>query len=598
MKPKKPTRSRATASRSPLGSEFSRDYVGIATAYAREAADEANRARFGKWIRLAARRFLKDMERAAGAQPPFVFDAWHASDPCDFIEKLPHVEGKWKNEAGEDQLTILLHRSDVFFIVQLFGFRTPEGTRRFTTALKAIARKNAKSTVAGAIGLYCQLCEGEVGPQVVSAATTGSQARIVFNIAKRMVEKTSALQEAFKVTPFANAIASYGNGGTFKPINSKASTQDGLNPSAAIVDEVHAHPTHDLLNVLRSAAGARANPLFLFTTTEGYESPGPWPELRHFMKQVLEGVVEADHFLCVYYAVDEEDKDAGLVADDDFDESAWIKANPLIEVNPHLIRELRKEATEAKSMPGRLAEFRIKRLNRSASVAGGEINLAKWRGCAGAVDLDWLRGFPCHGGLDLANTSDLTALRLVWLVESIFYTWGIRWVPEAKVLSRRSIGLVPYDAWVTGGFLRQTSGEVTDYGAVRAGIAEVRKRFDVRSISYDPWNAKQLVKTLVEEDEAPMVEFIQGPKSYHPAMQELERAHLAGNLRHGGDPVLTWCASNLVARKDVNLNKAPDKRKSFEKIDDMSALYMGMSPWVVSDDAGPSVYEERGVLAV
>src|SRR5262249_20179434 len=151
----------------------------------------------------------------------------------------------------------------------------------------------------------------------------------------------------------------------------------------------------------------------------GYESPGPWPELRHFAKQVLEGAVEADHFLVVYYAVDDED--------DDFDESAYIKANPLMEVNPILMRELRKEATEAKLMPGRLAEFRIKRLNRPASVAGGEINLVKWKACGGAVDLEKLSGVPCHAGLDLASTSDLTALRLVWLLGGTYYTWGIRW---------------------------------------------------------------------------------------------------------------------------------------------------------------------------
>lgn len=594
----KATRSPATANgRPPKAEEFERDYVGIAYAYAVEAADEANKGRFNRWVRLAARRFLSDLKRAKKRVRPFTFSSWHGADPCDFIEKLPHVEGSWKNEKGEEQKTILLHRSDVFFIVQLFGFRTQDGNRRFTTALKAIARKNAKSTIAATIGLYCQLCEGEVGPQVVSAATTGSQARIVFNVAKRMVEKTPALQEAFHVTPFANAIASYGNGGSFKPINAKASTQDGLNPSAAIVDEIHAHPTHDLLNVLRSAAGARQNPLFLFTTTEGYESPGPWPELRHFAKQVLQGVVEADHFLCVYYALDEEDKEAGIAADDDFDESTWIKANPLMEVNPILLRELRKEATEAKSMPGRLSEFRIKRLNRPASVAGGEIQLTKWQACAGKVDLERLKSVPCHGGLDLASTSDITALRLVWNLDGVFYTWGIRWVPEARVLQRRSVGLIPYDAWVTAGHLVQTSGDVTDYDAVRAVIAEIRRRFDVKSIAYDPWNAKQLVKTLVEQDEAPMKEFIQGPKSYHPAMQAFEMAYLSKQFRHGGDPVLTWCASNLVARRDANMNKAPDKRKSYEKIDDMVALYMAMGQFVTGED-DVSVYNERGVLTV
>src|SRR5207237_4133900 len=337
---------------------------------------------------------------------PFFFDAWHAWDVCDFAEKLPHVEGTW------DTPNIVLHESHIFFLVQLFGVREQDGTRRFTTALFAVARKNAKSTLAAIIGLYCQTCEGENGPQVISGATTGSQARIVFKVAKAMVEKTADLRSAFGVQAFANAIASHNNGGTFKPVNSKASTQDGLNPSCTILDELHAQKNHDLLNVLKSAAGARRNPLYLFPTTEGYANPGPWEEEREFAKKVLRGLIEADHYLAIYYAVDEKDEDLGTEEDDDFDEIAWEKANPLMTVNPVLRDEIRKLAVEAKDKPGAHSEFKIKRLNRPASVAKGWVNLTKWHQCRREVDLDWLRQHPCHGGLDLSSTTDLTSFRL------------------------------------------------------------------------------------------------------------------------------------------------------------------------------------------
>lgn len=552
-----------------------RDFCGIALAYAKRAADEKNRRKFGKWIRLAAQRYLRDLERARAKGAPFYFDREEATRACSFIECLPHVEGRWKNADGSEQLTLVLHESDVFFVVQLFGFRKPNGTRRFTTALKAIARKNAKSTVAAAIGLYCQCCEDELGPQVISGATTGKQARIVFNVAKRMVEKTPALQQAFGVEAFANAIPSYSNGGEFKPINAKASTQDGLNPSTTILDEIHAHKTHDLLNVLRSAAGARSNPLFLFTTTEGYESPGPWPDLRHFAEQVLQGIVEADHFLAIYYAVDEADEEAGIEADDDFDESAWIKANPLIEVNPILLDEIRKEAIEAKAMPGRHAEFKIKRLNRRSSVAGGWVNLSKWRACSGAVDLEALRSVKCWGGLDLASTTDLCSFRLVWKVGERWFTHGWRFVPAAAIKNRTERGLVPYQPWVQSKYLIEAGQEVVDYDLVREHILAAHRRFKIVNVGYDKWNAAQLVSKL-QADGVPMAEFIQGPRSYHPAMQELERAYTAGLLSHGNDPVLNWCASNLVARRDVNMNTAPDKRRAADKIDDFVALLMGI----------------------
>lgn len=541
-------------------------------------------------MRLAAARFLTDLKRAkydhgtgvskaTSKNSPFKFDAWHAWDPCDFIEKLPHVEGEWGTP------TVVMHESHIFFVVNLFGFRNHDGTRRFTTALFAVARKNAKSFLCSAVLLYCFCCEKENGPQVISAATTGSQARIVFNTAKRIVELVSDLREAFTLEPFANAIARYEVGGTFKPINAKASTQDGLNPSHCGIDEVHAHKNHDLLNVLKSAAGARKNPLFLYTTTEGYTNPGPWGEIRHFAKQLLQGVVDADHFLAVYYALDDEDKSAGIEADDDFDESKWIKANPLMTVNPLLMKEIRKEAVEAKAMPGRHAEFKIKRLNRPAAAATSWVNLGKWTKCNGVVDLEWLRGHPCVFAMDLASTRDLTALRIVWRVEGKYYTWGRRWVPAGAVAQRTERGTVPYAGWVQSGLIVETEGDVVDYAVIEKDIIDLAESFKPSEIAYDPWNATDLVNRLMER-ELPMVEFIQGTKSYHPAMQELERAYVSGQLCHGGDPVLTWCASNLVARTDPNLNTAPDKKRSAEKIDDMCALLMGVGRLIHSQEEG------------
>lgn len=558
-----------------------RDYVQIAIEYAKEAVADKRRRKFGKLIRQASRRFLDDLKRAKKKGAPFIFDEWHACDPCDFIEKLPHVEGKWETP------TIVLHPSHIFFLVQLFGFRKAESTyiegygefhpRRFTSALFAVARKNAKSTLASAILLYCECCEPEEGAQVISAATTFPQASIIFNTAKRMVEKTPDLREAFGLETWAKAISRAETGATFKPIHAKASTQDGLNPSHVGLDEIHAHKTADLLNVLTSAAGARGNPLWLYTTTEGYTNPGPWAEIRMFAKKLLAGLfgTSADHFLVVFYAVDDEDKNAGIKADDEFDESCWIKANPLMDVNPHLLAAIRKEAIEAKQMPSKLAEFRIKRLNRPASTADGWVDLTKWKACSGPVDLEWLREYPCFGGLDLASTSDLCSFRLVWNVDGMIYTYGWRWAPESAVAFRTERGTVPYASWVEMGLLKQTEGNVTDYGVIERDVLDLCERFNVQLIAFDRWNASDLVNRLVEA-ELPLIEFIQGPKSYHPAMQALERAYIAGKLSHGGDMILNWCASNLIARRDDNLNMAPDKKRSADKIDDMAALLMAI----------------------
>lgn len=516
---------------------------------------------------------MRDRQRAAAKRgsTPFVFSPEDAQDACEFIEKLPHVEGRWETT------NVVLHPAHVFFLVNLFGFRNHDGTRRFTSALFAVARKNAKSWLAAAVLLYCLCCEDEPGAQLITAATTGSQARIVFNMAKKIVSKTHALADHFDLETFANSIVAHAAGAAVKPINAKASTQDGLNPSHTVLDEIHAHKTHDLLNVLRSAAGARINPLWLYTTTEGYETPGPWPELRQFAYQLLDGIIEADHFLVIIYALDEQEGQPGqpgyLPADDDFDSSKWVKANPLIEVNPILLREIEKAALEARQMPGTHAEFKIKRLNRQSSVVHGWVNLVKWRACTRPVQLDKLTSIACWGGLDLSLTSDLTSFRLVWRLDDLLLTYGWCWVPRAAVHRRKERGLVPYPAWVQSGALIECGEDTIDYDVVSAKVLEANRTFNIQKIAYDDWNAKQILDKLAPL-QSKMVPFVQGTKSYHPAMKLLEEKYLAGKVAHGSAPVLTWCASNIVARKDVNENLAPDKRKSKEKIDDFVAMLM------------------------
>jgi phage terminase large subunit-like protein len=571
---------------------MAKDYTKVAIAYAKSAVSDTDRKKHGLLIQQAAARFLSDLDRCETVKPGvkrrksapadcgFYFSAVKANNACDFIEKLPHVEGKWASPE------IVLHPAQVFFLVQLFGFRNANThARRYTSALYCTSRKSGKSTIAAAIMLYCMCLENEDGAQLISAATTYDQAGIIFNLAKRMVEKTPDLREAFGLEVWARAVSRSEIGGSFKAVHAKASTQDGLNPSHVALDEIHAHKSPDLLNVLTSAAGARGNPLWLYTTTEGYENPGPWAEIRRFCKRVLSGDAEADHFLFIFFAIDEENKSLGIKADDEFDESCWIKANPLIDVNPFLLNAIRKEAIEAKSMPSKLAEFRIKRLNRQSQTSEGWIDLPRWQLCRGEVDLEFLKDYPCYGGLDLASSRDMTAFRLVWDVDGVLYTHGIRWVTDDAVKARSERGAGLYGSWVEQGFLKNTGGRAIDYEVVERDILEACERFDIRKIGYDRWNASDLTSRLIDKD-VPLTEFIQGTKSYNPAMKELERAYITGKFCHAGDPVLQWCASNVVARTDVNLSTAPDKKRSADKIDDIAALLMAVGMMLTDRDDG------------
>jgi phage terminase large subunit-like protein len=522
--------------------------------------------RFGIWIRLAAKRFFDDMDRAHRRGNEFTFSWRHANRACRFVENLPHVEGTW------DTPNITLVPAQAFFLACLFGFRDADGGRRFTSAVYAVARKNAKSTLAAAIMLYVFCEEPEPGTQIFAAATTGDQAKVVWRIAKQMIERCWDLRMQYNVEAYSLEIRRFGNGGTFKAINAKASTQDGLNPQAFVLDEVHAHRTHDLMNVLTSAAGARVNPLFLYTTTEGYETPGPWPELRLFSQNVLKGLT-ADHFLAVLYSLDEEDKMLGTKYDDDFDESKWVKANPLYDTNPVLRNALRKYADEAKGMPGKLGEFRIKRLNRQSSAAKAWVDIVKWKRCSGKVDLEFLRGYPCWAAFDLANTTDMAAWAIVWYVEGKWYCFVRYWVPQDAVEKRTERRSAPYQNWIEQKWVTPTPGDVIDYQIIEAQIVEDVRVYQPVKIAYDPWNAQQFVTQLTNQG-LELEIFIQGPKSYNPAMQALEVAYTSTALNHGGNPVLQWNAANLVPRYDVNLNMAPDKKRSADKIDGMVALLM------------------------
>ena len=555
-----------------------KNYAATALKYAKWAAKDGGHV--GTWTRLAAQRHIDDLARAKLGWE-YHFDDWHAADICKFVEALPHIEGKWKTP------NITLEAWQVFLLGVVFGWRRHEGGRRFNTAYVELARKNGKSCISSAVALYCLTCEDEVGPQVKIGATTGDQARIVFDVARKMVEREPELRAEFNVESMANAIPCWNNGGSIKPINARASTQDGLNPHCTIIDELHAHKERDLFDVLKSARGARKNPLSWYITTAGYNTQGVCYEQRTLVTKILEGVIDAEHFFGIIYTIDE--------GDDEFDEAVWCKANPNLDVSVQL-HEFRGYAEEAKASPDSHAEFKTKRLNVWTTSKHGWINIPAWKKCGGDVDLGSLKSVPCFMGIDLGATSDMTAVWLVWVVDDRLKVWGKCYVPENAVEPRTRRANVPYQRWVKDGWLTATPGDVTDYEYVEADIRSMLDEFNVQQIGYDKWNSSDLTNRLVA-DGAPMIEFRQGPASFNPPMKALERYYLDGRLDHGGNPLLTWSASNIVARHDVNKNLAPDKKNSTEKIDPIVSILQGLGLALNYDDPA-SVYEDRELLVL
>lgn len=561
-----------------------KDWLKIATVYAEEAWADKKQKTHGKWERLACKRFLDDLKRAKRKDCSFYYSPEWAKKACSFIELLPHVEGDWKNPL------IVLESWQVFQLVNIFGWRKKkDNTRRYDTVYIEVARKNAKSTLSSGIALFCFLYENETGPQVKCAATTGDQARIVFDVARKMVDKRPQLKSALMIETYKDSIICLRNGGSIKPINSKASTQDGLNPHCSILDELHAHSSRALFDVLRSARGARKNPLSLYITTAGYDTNGVCYEQHSYVKKILESVIQDDSYFGMIYSVD--------IGDNPLDPTVWRKANPNygVSVNPD---ELANYAAQAKILPRVLAEFLIKRCNYWTSAKNSYINMLAWQKCVGKVELETLKDVPCYGGLDLARVSDLAAWALTWKVGEQVKTYVRCYIPEARLIEMNEKKTLPYQQWVDEGWLVVTPGDVTDYAWIEKDIRDALDTYNIQAIAYDPWNATDLVNRLVEYG-APMMIFRQGFQSYNPPMKEIERLVLSKLIEHGGNPVLAWCVSNMIARLDPNQNLAPDKAKSADKIDAIVALLMALGAMLSGAEAeGPSVYESRGFIEV
>ena len=576
------TPSRGTGGRPPEA-DF-RDYVAIGRKYAEGVV--ASRIVAGKWARLACKRHLDDLKRADWA---YRFDDWHAADICDFIEKLPHVEGQWETP------NIRLEPPQVFILTTIFGWRRKaDGYRRFSTAYIEAARKFAKSTLTAGVALYCLCCEGEAGPQIVIGATTGEQAGKVFGPAKRMVEKTPDLQEAFDLGTYARSIACEQNGGFIQPINAKGKTQDGWNPHVGILDELHAHKDRSLFDVIKSAFGARKNPLLWIITTAGFDTNGVCYEQRTVATKMLEGVVPLDHLFAVIFTLDEND--------DPFDERVWIKANPMLGITPQ-IEKMRADAADAKVSPREEGNFKTKNLNIWMSAASAWLNMVQWAACGDAT-LSWddFKGRDCWIGCDLADKDDITAAVLAAFDDAGRLIFKPRfWLPEAVLASPEhgeGRGSSQYRSWSRGDDppMNLTPGDWVDHGEVEKTVREWIETYSVRRVTFDQFAAGQLMASRLNEDLAtpdrPLA-YILHKKAANvtdPA-KDLEARVKSGpsRLRHDNNPVMNWMASNacVARRRDETLLPIKESQMSPNKIDGIDALINAIHPATVLIEEKP-----------
>lgn len=561
------------------------------TAYAADVVD--GRIVAGRLVRRACQRHLDDLDH--GAERGLRWDADAAVTEIAFYPILRHYKGRWGPQPGKPLGDpVVLEPWQAFIVGCAFGWRRADGRRRFRLVYVEIGKKNGKTLMGAGVGIRLAFFDNEPAAEVYSAATKRDQAKLVWNDGVRMVSASPSLRR--RIQPMAGMLWEPTTASKFQPLGADSDTDQGINVSAAIIDELHVHKTRDLVDNIITATAARDEPMVWVITTAGVRRESVWMEMRTDAVAVLEGMADDDSQFAYIATLDACDACRGRGSasptigcadcDDPFDESVWPKANPNIGVSFD-VDSLREQAEAAKRSPGKLAPFLRFRMNVPTQATTRWLSIDAWDACAGepvAVD-----GDGCYGGLDLASVRDLTALILVFKHEDVYDVVCRFWCPEAGVEERSRRDGVPYADWVRDGWLIATPGNVTDYDAVRNEAMALAERYTIGEIAFDRWNATQLV-TQLQSEGAAMVAVSQTFMGLSAASKELDKAIAAGKVRHGGNPILRWMAGNVELEVDPQENIRPSKAKSTERIDGMVALVMAVSRWIDHGGEGPIVW--------
>ncbi|MER2493376.1 terminase large subunit [Catenovulum sediminis] len=518
------------------------------------------------YVRQAAQRFLNDLHH--GQERGLAFSRQHAEKILTYFPFFcVHVEGELSGQP------IYLEPWQSFVLINVFGWyrfddELDRWVRRFDKLYLEVPRKNAKSMLLSGIGTYMTAFDGEGGAQVYSAATKKDQAKIVFDAAAEMVKKSPALKKIFSVQKIELTVES--SFSRFRPLARDADSLDGLNSHCNIVDELHAHKTRELWDVLINGTAARTQPLTAAITTAGTNREGICYQQREYVASILKGKIEDDSYFGVIYTIDDND--------DPYDESNWFKANPNLGKSKKL-KTMRSEAKQAQISGEAKINFLIKHLDYWTDAAVEWIDSIKWQNCAQEFPEN-VHELPCWVGVDYAPMHDVTAVILLYsdqssgkfYVKSEFYyaTNSIDELPEAIQTK--------FKRWEHSGHLKTVAGSMMDLDTVEARILELKTHPNVKEINLDPWNTYQLTARL-DDKGLDAVHVPQTVKNFSESMKFTEALVFEQKLIHDNNPMMNWMIGNLQVKPDLNGNVFPRKadNKSENKIDGPVGLFTAMN---------------------
>lgn len=489
-----------------------------------------------------------------------------ADDTIGFLQELKQSKGRWYGQP----LELIPYQS--VNIRELFGRRdSATGFRQYRTAFFFTPKKAGKSTMAAGLVLKLTYADQEPGAEVYGAAYDKDQAKIVYKIAKAMVEQDERLLDLAKIKESQSLIEIPSTRSLYAALAHDTEGSHGFNISGLVIDEFHTWSDGELYTTLQKGTASRDQPLTIVITTAGVFDPeSPCWKMYDYACKVRDGIIEDPTFLPVIFETPKDEHGEELLEWDD--PEAWAIAQPGLGVTvPVAFYE--EQARTAKNMPSEVLSFRQLLLNQWPEQLKGWLSMQKWKEC-GKLDYaeEDFYGKKAWLGLDLGSTKDLTAATLVIPLDDDTVGVVCRVFCPADTIKRRSSeDGVQYDRWANEGWLTKTPGEETDWSFVRAEAHRLAEKFDIQEINPDPWNALQLCQEL-HTDGFRVVKIPQAAAHISYPAKELEKLVGRGQLRHGNNPILTWCASNATVRVDANGNIKPDKSRSKEKIDPITAL--------------------------
>ena len=523
-----------------------------------------------KWVKLACERWQNDYKRAEEGWL-YQYNAKKADKFCLFVEKMPHIKGKW----AKNKEKIRLEDWQCFIYCNVFGwYSVKTGERRFRVVYTEVPRKNAKSTMSAPVAMNLGFMDNEPGAEVYTTATKREQARIVFNIARRMAQRESGWRKKFNVEVGKHAIFNDLTDSKMEPLSADYSSLDGLNIYAAVVDELHAHKNRELFEVIETGTGARTQPLLWLITTAGTDRAGICYEQRTYCTKILERIFQDETYFAIIYTIDKDD--------DWTKEKSWKKANPNygISVNPD---DLRRKAKKAMNTPSAVNGFLTKHLDVWVNAGEAWMDMRQFEQCAGQVKIEEFLGEPCYVGIDLASKLDIASMYVMFTrVEDDglphYYFFGRNYLPEDQIEESPN---AQYAGWAKTGDLITTSGSIIDYEVIETDLDQWQEDFLIEEVCYDPFQATQFA-TRADSRDFVMVEVGATVKNFSEPMKEMEASVIDGRFHFNNDPVLAWAVSNVVCHTDLKDNVFPRKELPQNKIDPVIACLMCINRGVVA----------------